>query len=1039
MADLYIARRALYNNLHAVGITQNKPKEVTMARSMFFALLLAAFAQTTVAHAEAVKAWEGTLELETYPWLDDPNPVFEAYEGSIFYPYTRQDYLLKTKETRSYRALFLENEYLKVTCLPELGGRIHSVWDKTTNHEVFHNPGIIKPALIAMRGAWIAGGIEWNVGPQGHTVIDVSPVDVTTVQNDDSSATLVIGNTEKMFRTRWTVRVTLHPGKAYLDESIQMFNPTDGTHTYYFWNNTAFPNLEGTRFIFPMSLGSNHNGDEFFTWPVDHGRDMTYLKNYPTMSSVFGYQCDQDFFGAYDVDLDRGIVSHADHHAVQGKKAWTWGKDDFGVRSQMALSDSGPVDSPYIEVQSGPLLTQADYGFLKPLQEVAWREYWYSVHGLGDGFEFANRDLAVNAKRENGALELRMMATGDFPGARCLLSQGERVLMEVGLDLSPASAASLTLPKAPEGPIEVVVSDAKGVELLRYATPLAIKPVSPPDLAGEAAWKKTLPQATQDYMDAELLNRENHPEAAKAKYEAVIAASPGHVPALTALATLLLERGDYAGAIARCREAIRVEEENSDAWYVLGAAQLATGDFQGAIDSGHAVARGLANRAAGYSLAGRGHMRLGQIDKAIEVFDKAHVLAPDNAQIRDWLLAARVKNGEDISGEVKALIASEDPTDLVLYALAAIVDQSKAGEALAYWQGAVGEKEFTLIECATFFMNLGLLQEACAILNGVGSAATPDDGYGPLPFYYEAWCEAQMGDEATARATVKRAIAMSQEYAFPSRPETRAILDYAASVAPNNPNVLTLQGNLEASLYNFAKAVEYWEKAAALPGVTSVPLRLLALDAWKVKKDLPKAASWFQKALALDRDDQILYRDLALVLAEQKKIPEAIALIEGMSQALPARFDIVLWLADAYLSEKRYDDCLALLKGAKFTNFEGSTRPHDLFAAALTARGKGYFDAGDYEKALADFSEALTYPEYLEVGARYVLTDAELRYWQGQSLAKLGRLVEAKEAWKVGAAQLSKDMPSMPYINVDDVQDLYVKKCATALEVVGGA
>jgi len=1009
-----------------------------MARSILLALIVASIAFVHGTHAEAVKAWEGTIELETYPWLDDPNPVFDSYEGSIYYPYTRQDHLLKTKESRSYRALYLENEYLKITCLPELGGRIHSVWDKTTNHEVFHTPGIIKPALIAMRGAWIAGGIEWNVGPQGHTVTIVSPVDATIVNNEDGSATLVIGNTEKMFRTRWTVRVTLHPGKAYLDESIRMFNPTDGTHTYYFWNNTAFPNLEGTRFIFPMSLGSNHNGDEFFSWPVHEGRDMTYLKNYPTMSSVFGYQCDQDFFGAYDVDLDRGIVSHADHHSVQGKKAWTWGKDDFGVMSQMALSDSGPVDSPYIEVQSGPLLTQADYGFLRPLQEVAWREYWYSVHGLGDGFEFANRDLAVNATRKNGALELRMMATGAFPGARCVLSQGERVLLEAGLDLSPAKAASLSLPQATEGAIDVAVYDAQGNALLSYATPLAIKPVSPPDLAGEAAWKQTLPLPTQAFMDAELLNRENKPEAAKAKYEEVIATSPGHVPALTALATLLLERGDYEGAIARCREAIRVEEENSDAWYVLGAAQLATGDFKGAIDSGHAVARGLANRPAGYSLAGRGHMRLGQIDKAIEFFGKAHALAPDNAQIRDWLLAARLKNGEDISGTVKGVIASEDPTDLVLYALLALAGRSPEDLIFDYFRDSVGEKEFTIIECATFFMNLGMFAEAGAVLDSARNDAR-FDGYGPIPLYFQAWCAAQTGNVDATKAGVEEAIAMPHTFAFPSRPETRAILDYAASVAPNNPNVLTLQGNLEASLYNPAKAVEYWEKAVGQPGATSVPLRLLALDAWKARKDLDRAEIYFRKAIALNPDDQLNYRDLALILSEQERTAEAIALVKDMPQSLPARFDIVLWLAEAYVGEKRYDDCLALLKGATFTNFEGSTRPHDIFEAALTGRGKRYFESGDYEKALADFSEALTYPEFLEVGARYVLTDAELRYWQGQSFAKLGRLDDAKEAWRIGAAQLSKDTPPMTYINVDDVQDLHVKKCATALEVMGGA
>ena len=366
----------------------------------------------------AVHHFEGTLTLPTYPWYDDPHPVLEAYEGSIYYPYTRQDHIGKTSAPRTYRTLSLENEYLRVTCIPELGGRIHSVLVKATGEEMFHRNDEIKPALIAMRGAWISGGIEWNPGPHGHTVTILSPVDVLVRENGDGSATLVVGNTEKMFRTRWTVELTLHPGRAYLDEAIRMYNPTDTIAPYYFWNCTAFPNLEGTRFIYPLTLGTDHNGTEFFHWPIHGGKDLTYLKNYPTMSSVFGYKCVFDFFGAYDVDLDKGIVSYANHHELPGKKAWTWGKDDFGIVSQMALSDAGPVHAQYIEVQSGPLLTQSDYGMLKPGREIRWREFWYPVHGLGDGFEYATRDVAAQVHRKDGVLELRLFSTAVFSGAR---------------------------------------------------------------------------------------------------------------------------------------------------------------------------------------------------------------------------------------------------------------------------------------------------------------------------------------------------------------------------------------------------------------------------------------------------------------------------------------------------------------------------------------------------------------------------------------------------------------------------------------------
>ena len=288
-----------------------------------------------------VKAWKGTIAIPTYPWQDDLNPKFWAMEGAsklsttvkraIIYPYTMQDHLSREKVDRTYQALFLENEYLKITCLPELGGRLHSVLDKTTGQEVFHLNRVIKPSMIAMRGAFISGGVEWNAGPQVHTVTIVSPVDATLGRNTDGSAFLEISNLEQSLRTRWTVRLTLHPGRSYLDERISLYNPNDATRPYYFWNCTAQPCLASTRFIYPMTLGTDHYGREFFDWPVDKGKDLSWLKNYYQWASIFSVGCRYDFFGAYHVEPDRGVVQVANHDELPGKKAWTWG--DVGVRS----------------------------------------------------------------------------------------------------------------------------------------------------------------------------------------------------------------------------------------------------------------------------------------------------------------------------------------------------------------------------------------------------------------------------------------------------------------------------------------------------------------------------------------------------------------------------------------------------------------------------------------------------------------------------------------------------------------------------------
>ena len=236
---------------------------------------------------------------------------------------------------------------------------------------MFYNNRVIRPGLIALRGAWVSGGIEWNRGPQGHTVTSYSPVNVTGVRNEDGSATLVIGEIEQSFRTGWEVRLTLRPGVARLDQEIAIFNPTDLPHPYYFWNNTAFPQRDGTRFIYPMSLATDHFGTTFYRFPEDNGVDMTRLPNYPEPTSIFAYRAVHDFFGAYDSGDDRGIVQTSDHRELPGKKGWTWGQGDDGMMNQRALTDE---DGPYIEVQSGPLPTQSDYAWVYPNQRVFWEE-----------------------------------------------------------------------------------------------------------------------------------------------------------------------------------------------------------------------------------------------------------------------------------------------------------------------------------------------------------------------------------------------------------------------------------------------------------------------------------------------------------------------------------------------------------------------------------------------------------------------------------------------------------------------------------------
>ncbi len=1013
-----------------------------------------------------VLAWEGKITIPTYSWEEDVNPKFWALEGgaklsttvrgAITYPYVMQDHLSRRKVERTYKALFLENEYLKITCLPELGGRLHSVFDKTEGKEMFHTSSVIKPGMIAMRGAWISGGVEWNSGPHGHTVTILSPVNALGGKNRDGSGFLEISNTEQIFRTRWTVRVTLHPGRKYLDERIRIENPTDGMHPYYFWNCTAFPNRPGTRFIYPMTLGTDHNAREFFRWPIDKGRDLSWLKNYETYSSIFSVECTHDFFGAYDVEADRGIVQYANHNELSGKKAWTWGEWEFGKVAQKNLTDD---DGPYIEVQSGPLPTQSDYGMLGPHEQLSWQEWWYPVHGLGDGFEYANKDLAAQRAVRHGRLELRMIATAEFPQSTCVLSRGGRELVRTPLDLSPRKPLTITLAEAPEKSVQVTVTSKEGQILASFTTPLPIAKVEPPDPAKFREKPDDQLTVEELYLKGRKFDRGTERLRAREYYEKALARDPGHVASLRALAVLDFEAGLYDRAIERCRKALDRDGDDGLSWYYLGVSHLrratsslplegdgpairaAGGHLEEALRGGYRAVRCPGTAPIGYDLIGRAAMRLGDKGRAVSAFEHAvkdvfcQVIAVDRQTI-----AYHARGDSDAARAFAAMHVLRDQglTALVPRALLALGNEATLAQFGREVRGFLGEADFELQETSLVFAEMGLFNEAAKILEAACVEAVPPAERSFMPLYYLAWYAAQSGDKVAAARWLKQAAATHKEKIFASRPEEVPILEFAITENPADAQAHLQLGCLLANLGRVDEAIPKWQKAAVLTTPSPpAPLpqageRSIAAIAWRNlglaaawKNDLPKAGQCYRKAIAARPSDQTLYRDLADLLMAQNKRSEAIRLLEAMPLAGVRRAEITVMLAQAYVDESRWDDCVKLLESTPyFVNWEGQDVTWRLFNRAHIERGRQRLEKGDAKAALADFEAALTYPANLNVGRSNKPQEAPAQYWRGKALATLGRRDEARAAWHAGAEGA----------DVRGVQNEYRQKCREALQ-----
>jgi len=960
-----------------------------------------------------VQAWEGTITIPTYGWTEDVNPKFWALEGeakfsttirgSIVYPYTMQDHLYRTKADRTYKALFLENEYLKITCLPELGGRLHSVLDKTEAKEMFHLNNVIKPGMIAMRGAFISGGVEWNAGPQVHTVTIVSPVDALIGQNADGSAYLEVSNLERSLRTRWTVRVTLHPGKAYLDERIRIFNPIDAVSPYYFWNCTAFPNRPGTRFIYPMTLGTDHHGVKFFSWPIHEGKDLSWLKNYETWASIFAVNCAFDFFGAYDVDADRGVVQVADHHELSGKKAWTWGNWDFGLVSQKNLTDD---DGPYIEVQSGPLPTQSDYGMLLPREEVSWQEWWYPVHGLGDGFEYATKDVAIQTACKDDRLQLHIIATGKFPGTICTISQEDRELLKKSLDLSPKSPQMLTLSPAPQSPVDVIIKAKNGDVLVSFVSPLPIPKISPPKIP----WYKKRPddQLTleEKYLRGRKYDLAMDRKKARQYYEEALAEDAQYSPALRSLAVLDIEAGLYENAAQRLEKVLDRDVSDGLSWFFLGVSHLRLRNEKETLHCAYQAVRCSGTGSLGYDLAGRAYMRLKDYSKAVEAFEKAARLNAADTKVQNHLLLALYAAGSAKTAykQAKQRIA-RNPTDLVPRALLALQYKRQMRRFVRETRDFVGEDDFQMLETGLVFAELGLVDEAARLLSAVCVEAAPQTERSPLPLYYLAYFASLQEDQASAQIYLNQASTTYRDYIFPSRPEAEEVFKYAVKENPDDAYAHLHLGNLYGNFGRLDEAGRHWRRAGELNPSFSIAFRNLGLYAWVVDDDLTKAQEYYRKAISARPKDQTLYRDLADILLADSKRPQAIKVLESTPFEKLRRADVIIMLAQAYLNEQRYTDAIDLLESTPyFVNWEGQTITWDIFSKAHLARGRKRFENEEYEAALQDFKAALTYPENIGVGRSNRPQEAPAQYWRGKVLQALGRPEQARSAWEEGAA-----------------------------------
>ena len=263
---------------------------------------------------------------------------------------------------KEYAIVVLENDYVRIEVLPEIGGRVYSALDKTTGYDFFYKQHVIKPALIGVLGSWVSGGVEFN-WPFHHRASGYMPCDYTVEEYPDGTVACHLSEHDPIDRMKGMVSIVLKPDAKYFETRMRLYNRTDTRHSFLWWENAAVPVDENYQIFFPQDVTyvNFHYLKSRITFPVaangvfngipmQEARDISWHKNTREATSYFATASDYDFFGGYDHAKKCGVVHIGDHHISPGKKMFTWAYNQLSKSWENALTDT---DGQYAELMAG--------------------------------------------------------------------------------------------------------------------------------------------------------------------------------------------------------------------------------------------------------------------------------------------------------------------------------------------------------------------------------------------------------------------------------------------------------------------------------------------------------------------------------------------------------------------------------------------------------------------------------------------------------------------------------------------------------------
>ncbi|CRK80276.1 tetratricopeptide repeat protein [Neobacillus massiliamazoniensis] len=995
---------------------------------------------------QKVRIWEESREIPTYG-VGEPekNPMFlekRVYQGSSgkVYPYPVIDKIHDNKTLQTYKLVILENEYIHIEVMPEIGGRIYRALDKTNNYDFVYYNRVIKPALVGLAGPWISGGIEFN-WPQHHRPNTFGPVEYKTSENEDGSATVWVSEIDRMYGTKVTAGFTLYPGKAYLEINVQLYNRTAEPQTFLWWANPAVAVNDYTQSVFPPDVHAvfDHGKRDVSRFPIatgtyykmdySEGVDISRYKNIPVPTSYMAYKSDYNFVGGYDHGVQAGLLHVANHHISPGKKQWTWGNGDFGQAWDRNLTDE---DGPYIELMTGVYTdNQPDFSWLQPYEEKTFTQYFMPYKNIGV-VKNASINAAVNLEVDELSNEasICVYTTAVFEGATIELKGNGHYYLKETVNLSPVNTFQTVITlenEEQEHDLQVTVRDKKGTILISYQ-PEKNKIEEIPDAAKPLPLPEELKTTEELFLAGLHLEQYRHatfePEA---YYLEGLKRDSKDSRLNVAYGTLLLRRGLFAVSEKYFRTAIssltwrNPNPYDSEAYYQLGVSLKLQGKLKEAFSAFYKSVWSSAWQDSGYFSLAQIAVVNRSLLEALELIEKSLNRNVRNFKGRHLKTAIlrklkRFNEAKDFAEETLRMDIADFGAYNELYLV--LLELGKTEEAfvtLDELRKLMRDDVHNYLHLAADYESCGLYEEAIQVLNRL----VPDefsDVY-PLLHYTMGYLYSKMNQFEKASVYRKAGNAASSDYCFPNSLFELIVLEDAICANPRDEKANYYLGNLYYDKKRYKEAIVLWEKSRKENPDFATVHRNLALAYYNQLQDYKRALASLKTAFACNKLDARVLYELDQLYKKLGYAPEKrFEHLHSNFHLVEARDDLYLEYVTLLNTLGQFRKSIEFLSNRIFHPWEGGEgKVTGQYVFAQIELGKQYLSEMNCEEAIQTLKKALVYPHNLGEGKLQGSQDNNIHYYLGCAYEGIGDFENSQAYFSLASQGLEEPASAMYY------------------------